>query len=93
MKDLITGRVKITSQNHGYAADPATLEGSGAKVAQINLNDETVEGLDHEELRAFSIQYHAEASPGPLDSRGIFKQLVQRIREPKRWSEIVPEVL
>jgi carbamoyl-phosphate synthase small subunit len=92
VKDLVTGRVKITAQNHGYATDPETLEGSGAKVTQINLNDQTVEGLDHEDLRAFSIQYHAEASPGPLDSRGIFKQFVDRIREPKRWSEIVPEV-
>jgi len=92
VKDLVTGRVKITAQNHGFAADPATLEGSGAKVTQINLNDQTVEGLDHEELRAFSIQYHAEASPGPLDNRGIFKQFVDRVREPKRWAEIVPEV-
>ena len=92
VKDVVTGRVKITAQNHGYATDPETLEGSGAKVTQINLNDQTVEGLDHEDLRAFSIQYHAEASPGPLDSRGIFKQFVDRIREPKRWAEIVPEV-
>ena len=92
VRDLTTGRVRITSQNHGYAADPATLEGSGARVSQINLNDETVEGLEHPELRAFSIQYHAEASPGPQDSRGIFKQFVQRIREPEKWEEIVPEV-
>jgi carbamoyl-phosphate synthase small subunit len=92
VRDLTTGRVRITSQNHGYAADPATLEGSGVKVSQINLNDETVEGLEHPEMRAFSIQYHAEASPGPLDSKGIFKQFVERIREPERWEEIVPEV-
>jgi len=92
VRDLTTGRVRITSQNHGYAADPATLEGSGASVSQINLNDETVEGLEAPGLRAFSIQYHAEASPGPLDSKGIFGQFVRRIREPERWSEIVPEV-
>ena len=92
VRDLTTGRVRITSQNHGYAADPASLEGTGATVSQVNLNDETVEGLEHEKLRAFSIQYHAEASPGPLDSRGIFKQFVDRIREPERWSEIVAEV-
>ncbi len=92
VRDLTTGRVRITSQNHGYAADPATLEGSGVRISQINLNDETVEGLEHPELRAFSIQYHAEASPGPQDSRGIFKQFVQRIREPEKWEEIVPEV-
>lgn len=92
VRDLTTGRVRITAQNHGYAADPATLEGTGARVTQINLNDETVEGLEHEGLRAFSIQYHAEASPGPLDSKGIFRQFVDRIREPERWSEILPEV-
>ncbi len=92
VKDYTTGRVRITSQNHGYAVDPASLEGSGAKVTQINLNDQTVEGLDCEELRAFSIQYHAEASPGPLDSRGVFKQFVERVREPGRWREIAAEV-
>jgi len=92
VRDLTTDRVRITSQNHGYAADPASLDGSGAKIAQINLNDDTVEGLECPELRAFSIQYHAEASPGPQDSKGIFKQFVTRIREPERWTEIVPEV-
>ncbi len=92
VRDLTTGRVKITSQNHGYAVDPESIEGTGATVSQINLNDETVEGLEAPELRAFSIQYHAEASPGPLDSKGIFKQFVERIREPERWEEIVPEV-
>jgi len=92
VRDLTTGRVRITSQNHGYAADPATLEGNGARVSQINLNDETVEGLEAPELRAFAIQYHAEASPGPLDSKGIFRQFVERIREPERWTEIVAEV-
>ena len=92
VRDLTTGRVRITSQNHGYAVDPASLMGSEAKVSQINLNDETVEGLEAPGLRAFSIQYHAEASPGPLDSKGIFRQFVERIREPERWSEIVAEV-
>jgi carbamoyl-phosphate synthase small subunit len=92
VKDLKTGRVTITSQNHGYAVDPQSVEGSGAVVSRINLNDETVEGLECEGLRAFSIQYHAEASPGPLDSRGIFKQFVDRIREPHRWVEIEPEI-
>ncbi len=87
VKDLRTGRVTITSQNHGYAVDADSLEGSGAKVSRINLNDDTVEGLECDDLRAFSIQYHAEASPGPLDSRPIFEQFVGRLREPDRWSE------
>lgn len=51
-----------------------------------------MEGLECPDLRAFSIQYHAEASPGPLDSRGIFRQFIDRIREPKRWREIAAEV-
>jgi len=89
---LLTGRVRITSQNHGYAVDGDSLAGTPARVSQVNLNDGTVEGLECPDLRAFSIQYHAEASPGPLDSRGIFKQFVQRIREPERWEEIEPEV-
>jgi carbamoyl-phosphate synthase small subunit len=84
VRDLKTGRVTITSQNHGYAVDANSIEGSGATVSRINLNDDTVEGLECESLRAFSIQYHAEASPGPLDSRGIFRQFVDRIRDPKR---------
>ena len=88
VKDLRTGRVTITSQNHGYAVDAESLEASGARISRINLNDDTVEGLECDDLRAFSIQYHAEASPGPLDSRPIFEQFVQRIREPQRWSEI-----
>jgi carbamoyl-phosphate synthase small subunit len=93
VKDFRTGRVRITSQNHGYAVDPASMEGTGATVTQLNLNDQTVEGMECPELRAFTIQYHAEASPGPLDSRGVFRQFVDRIREPKRWNEIVAEVV
>lgn len=92
VKDLKTGRVTITSQNHGYAVDAQSVQGTGAVVSRINLNDDTVEGLECESLRAFSIQYHAEASPGPLDSRGIFKQFVDRMREPDRWAQIAPEV-
>jgi len=92
VRDYITGRIKITSQNHGYALEPESLEGTPAKVTQVNLNDGTVEGLECPELRAFSIQYHAEASPGPLDSIKVFRQLVRRIREPERWTEIRPEI-
>jgi carbamoyl-phosphate synthase small subunit len=88
----ITKRVRITSQNHGYAVDADSLAKSPGAASQINLNDGTVEGIECPDLRAFSIQYHAEASPGPLDSRGIFGQFVQRIREPERWEQIEPEV-
>lgn len=79
VKDLPSGRVIITSQNHGYATDPESLKAPNVEVTQINLNDGTVEGLRHRELPVFSIQYHPEASPGPMDSRFFFEQFLQNI--------------
>jgi len=75
VKDLRTGRVYITSQNHGYAVDPDGLR-DGMEVAHVNLNDGTVEGMRHSELPIFSIQYHPEASPGPTDSAYFFREFV-----------------
>lgn len=80
VKDLLTGKVTITSQNHGYAVDPASIEGTGAEVTQLNLNDGTVEGIRIKELDANSIQYHPEAAPGPWDSRPYFTDFVERMR-------------
>lgn len=79
VKDLATGRVYITSQNHGYAVDADGLKGSGAEVAHINMNDGTVEGLRHRDLPIFSIQYHPEASPGPHDSGYLFMQFLDSL--------------
>lgn len=79
VKDLLTGKVTITSQNHGYAVDPASIEGTGAEVTQLNLNDGTVEGIRVKELRAASIQYHPEAAPGPWDSRPYFTEFVEQM--------------
>ena len=76
VKELQTGRVSITSQNHGYAVDPDLLS-DGMEVGHVNLNDGTVEGLRHRELPIFSIQYHPEASPGPADSAYFFRQFVE----------------
>jgi carbamoyl-phosphate synthase small subunit len=69
--DLATGRVEITSQNHNFSVDAASLKGQ-ARVTHVNLNDRTVEGLSVPSLRCFSVQYHPEASPGPHDSRYLF---------------------
>jgi carbamoyl-phosphate synthase small subunit len=77
VKELQTGRVTITSQNHGYAVDPAGLESSGLEVTHVNLNDGTVEGLQHRELPIFTIQYHPEANPGPRDSEYLFQRFVE----------------
>lgn len=78
VKEFATGRVHITSQNHGYAVDAAS-PGDGLEVSHINLNDGTVEGLRHKELPIFAIQYHSEASPGPLDNTYIFNDFVKMI--------------
>ncbi|PKH45292.1 carbamoyl phosphate synthase small subunit, partial [Dehalococcoides mccartyi] len=83
VKDLESGRVYITSQNHGYSIDPVTLK-NDLKVSHLNLNDGTVEGLRHRELPVFSIQYHSEASPGPMDSTYLFKQFVEMIKQTKK---------
>lgn len=80
VKDLFSGRVHITSQNHGYAVDADGLKG-GLEVNQINLNDGTVEGLHHREYPIISIQYHSEASPGPQDTEGVFSTFLHMINQ------------
>ena len=74
VKEIATGRVHITAQNHGYAVDPDSLP-SELEVSHINLNDGTVEGLVHKSLPIMSIQYHSEASPGPRGQRVPVRQV------------------
>jgi carbamoyl-phosphate synthase small subunit len=76
VKDLRTKRVHITSQNHGFAVDPASVRPSEFDVSHVNLNDGTVEGLVHRELPIFSVQYHPEAHPGPWDNEYLFREFV-----------------
>ena len=80
VRDLATGRVYITAQNHGYALDTDTLKG-GLEVSHTNLNDGTVEGLRHTDLPILSIQYHSEASPGPLDNMYLFERFLQMVKQ------------
>jgi len=79
VRDLLTGRVHITAQNHGYAVDPEGLTG-GLEVSHIHLNDGTVEGLWHRELPILTIQYHSEASPGPMDNIYLFDRFLAMVR-------------
>ncbi|MDY4022349.1 carbamoyl phosphate synthase small subunit [Staphylococcus borealis] len=81
VKDLRTGKVDITSQNHGYAIDKASLAHTDLEVTHIALNDGTVEGLRHKTLPAFSVQYHPEARPGPSDSNYLFDEFMTMMKE------------
>jgi carbamoyl-phosphate synthase small subunit len=78
VRDMATGRVYITAQNHGYAIDPETLRG-GLEISHINLNDGTVEGLTHRDLPILGIQYHSEASPGPWDNMYLFERFLDMV--------------
>ena len=76
VKDLATGKIEITSQNHSYAVDDKTIEGTGLKISHINLLDNTVEGLASEDGKVFSVQYHPESAPGPQDSKYLFDRFI-----------------
>ena len=81
VRNLLTGRIEITSQNHSYAVDPDSLKGTPLKVTHVNLLDGTVEGLGCDEEKVFCVQYHPESAPGPQDSSYLFDRFVRMMEE------------
>lgn len=83
VKNLLTGKIEITSQNHSYAVDRESLRDTQLKVTHINLLDQTVEGVVCEEDKVFSVQYHPESAPGPQDSGYLFEQFIEMMEGTK----------
>ena len=79
VKDIESGKVFITSQNHGYSVDLETVESSDLSISQTSLNDQSVEGLKHKYFNAFSVQYHPEANPGPSDTNFLFDKFISML--------------
>lgn len=83
VKNLITGRSEITTQNHGFGIDPASVKANpNVEITHINLNDESIEGIRIKGKKAFSVQYHPEATPGPHDSRYLFDDFIEMLKQP-----------
>jgi carbamoyl-phosphate synthase small subunit len=84
VKNIISGRCEITTQNHGFGIDPASVKKSEhIEVTHINLNDDSIEGIRLKNKPAFSVQYHPESTPGPHDSRYLFDEFLEMIRKNK----------
>lgn len=81
VKNLETGKIYFTSQNHGYAVDPESIAQTELKVTQVELNDQTVEGVEHTRYDAFSVQFHPDAMPGPHDADFIFDKFLERLNK------------
>ena len=84
VKNLITGKCEITSQNHGFGVSPEAIRNSDkVETTHINLNDDTIEGIRVKGTKAYSVQYHPESSPGPHDSRYLFDEFISMIKNNK----------
>ncbi len=81
VKNLLTGRIEITSQNHGFAVDIDSLDDGDVEITHVNLNDNTLEGFRHRRLPLFAVQYHPEAAPGPHDARYLFEHFTRLMTE------------
>lgn len=81
VKNLDTGKIEMTSQNHGYAVDPKSVENTELRITHVAVNDGSVEGVAHTKYKAFGIQYHPEATPGPKDSKYLFDQFVGMLKQ------------
>ena len=86
VKNLVTGKCEITSQNHGFCVDPEVLgqKSDLVEVTHINLNDDTIEGIRVKNQPAYSVQYHPEAAPGPLDAHYLFDQFLEELTQYKK---------
>ncbi len=80
VRDVRTGKIEITSQNHSYAVDERSLDGNELSVSHINILDDTIEGLYSDKNKVFSVQYHPESAPGPQDSRYLFKRFTELMK-------------
>jgi len=90
VRNLLTGRVEITSQNHGFCVDPASLDAAGGEVTHLHLNDGTLAGFRHRRRPIFSVQYHPEASPGPHDSAYLFDEFLKMMRAHRAGRAVMP---
>lgn len=88
VKNMLTGKIEITSQNHNYAVRPESVRGTDLEITHLNLLDGTVEGVRNKEEHIFSVQYHPESAPGPQDSGYLFDVFIRDMEDHKKAKEV-----